>query len=144
VPEWGACPNGGLLTYGAFTQTATYSIANQLGFFTAYGLEVAYQQVPNSTYAYAQILNGGFDVLIGTIDNSINLRLNSNENVAVVGRLGRGPGLVLALSPGITSIAQLKNKSPIVDSPTSGYSCLLRGVLSTCGLLLGTGCFFQV
>jgi len=42
----------------AFTQTATYSIANQLGFFTAYGLNVTYLQVPNSTYGYAQLLNG--------------------------------------------------------------------------------------
>jgi hypothetical protein len=48
-------------------------IANQLGFFTAYDLNVVYYQVPNSTFAYAQILSGIYDVLTGTIDNSVNL-----------------------------------------------------------------------
>ena len=132
------------VNYGAFTQTATYSIANQLGFFTAYGLDVLYQQVPNSTYAYAQILNGGYDILTGTIDNAVNLRLNSNENVTVIGQLDQGPDLVLASSPNITSVAQLKGKSLIVDSPVSGYSYLLRKILSTHGLLLNTDYFFQV
>lgn len=32
--------------YGAFTQTATYSVANQLGFFTAYGLNVTLPPSP--------------------------------------------------------------------------------------------------
>jgi ABC-type nitrate/sulfonate/bicarbonate transport system substrate-binding protein len=132
------------VNYGAFTQTATYSIANQLGFFTAYGLDVFYQQVPNSTYAYTQILNGGYDILTGTIDNAVNLRLNSNENVTVIGQLDQGPDLVLASSPNITSVAQLKGKSLIVDSPVSGYSYLLRKILSTHGLLLNTDYFFQV
>ena len=132
------------VNYGAFTETATYSIANQLGFFTAYGLDVVYQQVPNSTYAYAQILNGGYDILTGTIDNAVNLRLNSNENVTVIGQLDQGPDLVLASSPNITSVAQLQNKSLIVDSPTSGYSYLLRKILSTYGLVLNTDYFFQV
>lgn len=37
-----------IFNYGAFTQTATYSLATQLGFFSAYNLNVIYHQVPNS------------------------------------------------------------------------------------------------
>ena len=133
-----------LVNYGAFTVTATYSIANQLGFFTAYDLDVVFNQVPNSTFAYAQILNGDYDVLTGTIDNSVNLRLNSNESITVVGQLDQGPDLVLASVPNITSVEQLKGKSLIVDSPTSGYAYLLRKVLSEKGLSEGTDYIFQV
>jgi ABC-type nitrate/sulfonate/bicarbonate transport system substrate-binding protein len=133
-----------LVNYGAFTVTATYSIANQLGFFTAYDLDVVFNQVPNSTFAYAQILNGDYDVLTGTIDNSVNLRLNSNESITVVGQLDQGPDLVLASVPNITSVDQLKGKSLIVDSPTSGYAYLLRKLLSENGLSEGTDYIFQV
>jgi len=109
-----------LFNYGAFTQTATYSIANQLGFFTAYDLNVVYNQVPNSTFAYNQVLNGGYDLLTGTIDNAVNLRFNSQRNVTVLGQLDQGPDLVLASIPSITTVEQLRGKPLIVDSPVSG------------------------
>ncbi|RDW59173.1 hypothetical protein BP5796_12097 [Coleophoma crateriformis] len=133
------------LNYGAFTQTATYSIANQLGFFTAYGVNVIYQQIPNSTFAYAEILNGGYDLLTGTLDNCVNLRFNSNKSITVIGQLDQGTDLVLAASPNITSISQLRGKPLIVDSPVSGYAYLLRQVLSSYGLLLeNNDYYFQV
>jgi len=128
--------------YGAFTQTATYSIANQLGFFTAYDLNVTYFQVPNSTAAYASVLSGQYDLLTGTIDNAVNLRFNSAKPVTVLGQLDQGPDLVLASIPGITSVAQLKGKPLIVDSPVSGYAYLLRKMLSAHGLELENGDYF--
>ena len=109
------------LQYGAFTQTATYSIANQLGFFTSYGLNVTYHQVPNSTFAYAQVLSGAFDILTGTIDNSVNLRFNSNASVTVLGQLDQGPDVVFAASANISSFEQLRGKPLIVDNPVSGF-----------------------
>ncbi|KAH8800450.1 hypothetical protein F5884DRAFT_863167 [Xylogone sp. PMI_703] len=132
-----------LLKYGAFTVTATYSIANQLGFFKAYSLDVIYEQVSNSTYAYAEILNGGYDILTGTIDNSVNLRLNSNENVTVLGQLDQGPDLVLTSVPNITSINQLRGKLLIVNSLVNGYTYLLRKVLNAYKFTEGVDYFFQ-
>ncbi|KAI0154626.1 periplasmic binding protein-like II [Xylariaceae sp. FL1272] len=125
--------------YGAFTQTATYSIANQLGFFEAFGLNVTYEQVPNSTYAYSTVLSGGYDILTGTIDNAVNLRFNSNQSFTVLGQLDMGPDIVLASIPSMTTVEQLRGKSNIVDSPASGYAYLLRKILSSFGLLLGNG-----
>ena len=131
--------------YGAFTQTATYSIANQFGLFTELGLDVVFLQVPNSTFGYAQVLNGNYDILTGTIDNNVNLRFNSNSNVTVVGQVDQGPDLVLASIPSITSVDQLRGKPLIVDSPVSGYAYLLRKILQSFGLLLENGdYFFQV
>ena len=111
--------------YASFLQGATYSIANQLGFFTSYGLNVTYNQVPNSTYAYAQALNGAYDILTGTIDNNINLRLNSNQSLTVLGQLDQGPDIVFAANANITSFSQLRGKPLIVDSPSSGFVSLL-------------------
>lgn len=132
-----------LFNYGAFTQTATYSIANQLGFFVAFDLDVVYHQVPNSTAANASVLGGEYDLLTGSIDNAVNLRFNSGQNLTVLGQLDQGPDLVLASIPEITNISQLIGKPLIVDSPVSGYAYLLRKMLSSSGLSR-SDYFFQV
>ena len=132
------------LNYGAFTQTATYSIANQLGFFTANGLNVTYLQIPNSPAGYASLLNGQYDIITATIDNTVNFRFNSQKAITVLGQLDQGPDLVIASVKSITSVNDLKGKSIMVDNPTSGYAYLLRKVLSLYGLVLGTDYTFDV
>ncbi|KAM0519056.1 hypothetical protein ACHAPE_004049 [Trichoderma viride] len=128
--------------YGAFIATATYSIANQLGFFTENDLEVIYNQVPNSAAAFASILSGEYDILTATVDNALNYRFNQNQNVTVIGQLDQGPDLVLASIPSITSVEQLKGKPIIVDSPVSGYAYLLQDVLSAYGLSLANSDYY--
>lgn len=132
------------LNYGAFTQTATYSIANQLGFFKANGLNVTYLQIPNSPTGYASLLNGQYDIVTGTIDNAVNFSFNLQKNLTVLGQLDQGPDLVIASVPSIASIQDLKGKTILVDSATSGYDFLLRKLLSLYGLVLGTDYTFQV
>lgn len=122
--------------------TATYSVAHQLGFFTENGLNVIYNQVPNSTAAFTSVLNGEYDILTATVDNALNYRFNQNQNVTVIGQLDQGPDLVLASIPSITSIEQLKGKPIIVDSPVSGYAYLLQDVLSAYGLSLANGDYY--
>lgn len=124
------------------TATATYSVANQLGFFTENGLEVIYNQVPSSTAAFASILSGEYDILTATVDNALNYRFNQNQNVTVIGQLDQGPDLVLASIPSIASVDQLKGKPIIVDSPVSGYAYLLQDVLSAYGLSLANGDYY--
>ena len=131
-------PNLSPLNYGGFTQTATYSIANQLGFFTANGLNVTYLQIPSSPAGYASLLSGQYDILSATIDNTVNFRFNSQKAISALGQLDQGPDLVIASVSSITNIQDLKGKSIMVDSPTSGYAYLLRKILSLYGLVLGT------
>lgn len=133
------------VNYGAFTQTATYSIANQLGYFTANGLNVTYLQIPNSTYGYNQLLSGGYDILTGTLDNAVSLRFNQNKTITVIGELDGGPDLAIASVPGITDVTQLRGKALMVDSATSGYAYVLRKLLGLYGLDLERGDYtFQV
>ena len=132
------------LNYGAFTQTATYSIANQLGFFTANGLNVTFLQIPNSPAGYASLLSGEYDILTGTIDNTVNFRFNQQKALSVLGQLDQGPDLVIASVPSITSVQDLRGKTVMVDNATSGYAYLLRKILGLYGLVLGTDYTFQV
>ncbi|POS81603.1 hypothetical protein DHEL01_v200041 [Diaporthe helianthi] len=125
--------------YGAFLPTATYSVANQLGFFTANGLNVTFNQVASSTDAFNSILSGQYDILTATVDNALNYRFNQNQKVTVLGQLDQGPDLVIASVPSITCLTQLRGKSIIVDSPLSGYSFLLQYVLAKAGLTLAKG-----
>jgi ABC-type nitrate/sulfonate/bicarbonate transport system substrate-binding protein len=122
--------------------TATYSVANQLGFFEENGLNVVYNQVPNSAAAFTSILSGQYDILTATVDNALNYRFNQNQNVTVLGQLDQGPDLVLASIPSIKSISELKGKPIIVDSPVSGYAYLLQKLLSTSGLELAKGDYY--
>jgi ABC-type nitrate/sulfonate/bicarbonate transport system substrate-binding protein len=130
------------LTALCSTKTATYSIASQYGYFTENGLNVVYNQVPNSTAALASVLSGQYDVLTATVDNALNYRFNQNKPVTVLGQLDQGPGLVVASVPSITSVSQLKGKPIIVDSPVSGYAYLLRATLLKYGLNLANGDYY--
>ncbi|ETS74346.1 hypothetical protein PFICI_14212 [Pestalotiopsis fici W106-1] len=130
------------IQYGAFLQTATYSVANQLGYFVANGLNVVYNQVPNSTAAFQSILSGQYDILTATVDNALNYRFNQAQNVTVLGQLDQGPDLVLASVPNITDISQLKGKPIIVDSPSSGYAYLLQNSLAANGLFLNASDYY--
>ncbi|EJD43195.1 hypothetical protein AURDEDRAFT_89067 [Auricularia subglabra TFB-10046 SS5] len=120
--------------FGAFTSTGTFAVAQRLGFFEAQGLNVTLSPIPNSTFRYARLLDGTFDMLTGTIDNAVNLRFNTNASLAVAGQLDQGPDLVVAGVPGINSVLDLRGKPIMVDSPVSGFVFLLRKILSLHGL----------
>ena len=120
--------------YGAFTQTATYSIANQLGYFDKAGLNVVFNQIPNSPDGFAAIQNGTYDVLTATIDNDVNFVFNQGADITVLGQLDQAADLVLASVPNVTCISQLKGKSLIVDAATSGFAFILRDILAQNGL----------
>ena len=132
------------LNYGTFAPAATYSIANQLGFFTANGLNVTYRQIPNSTAGFASLLSGEYDIINAAIDNAVNFRFNSQKPLTVLGQLDQGPDIVLGSVPSVSTVAELRGKPIMVDSPTSGFAFLLRKILSLYGLQLGTDYSFQV
>lgn len=116
------------VNFGSFIRSATFSVAEEMGFFTENNLNVSYLQIPNSTFAYANLLAGGYDILNGQIDNDVNLRFNFNESITVLGQTDGGSDLVLASINNITSVFDLKGKTLMVDSPLSGYALLQRNI----------------
>lgn len=109
------------LRLGSFVKTATYSVALEQGFFAHQGLEVTYLQIPNSTFGYAALLGGSYDILHGALDNVLNRRWNLGQGIAAIGQLDLGVDVVLQGAPNITSVSQLKGKPIMVDAPNSGY-----------------------
>lgn len=98
--------------------------------------------MPNSVAAFNSLLDGQYDILTATVDNALNYRFNQKQNVTVLGQLDQGPDLVLASIPSIKSVADLKGKPIIVDSPVSGYAYLLQKVLAASGLELARGDYY--
>lgn len=60
-------------------------------------------------------------MVLGTIDNAVNLRFNQNASLTVVGQVDGGSDLVLAGACGVNSVEDLRGKPLMVDSPASGY-----------------------
>ncbi|KAK8043244.1 hypothetical protein PG994_013727 [Apiospora phragmitis] len=121
------------VAYGSFVKSATYSIANQLGYFADEGLDVTYSPVPNSSFAYDGLLAGTYDILTGTIDNAVNLAFNSNANLTVLGQLDQGSDIVLAATSEITMVqalldGHLSNGSAVYATVlTYPYTAFLEG-----------------
>ncbi|KAK7957658.1 hypothetical protein PG988_012506 [Apiospora saccharicola] len=132
------------IAYGSFVKSATYSIANQLGYFADEGLDVTYHQVPNSSFAYDGLLAGTYDILTGTIDNAVNLVFNTKANLTVLGQLDQGSDIILAATSAIATVQCLRGKPIMVDAELSGYSFVLRRLLSFHGLQYGTDYSFQI
>lgn len=128
--------------FGSFIKSATYSVAVQNALFEEQGLNVSYSQIPNSTFGYAALLAGQYDLLLGAIDNVLNRRWNSGQPLSVIGQQDQGPDFVLQSVPNITSISQLKGKPLMVDSPVSGYAYALQRILALNGLSLAAGDYF--
>ncbi|KAL9114886.1 MAG: hypothetical protein Q9227_001129 [Pyrenula ochraceoflavens] len=124
--------------YAAFTQTATFSIANQLGYFQKVGINAKFNQIGSSPDGFAAVQNGTYDILSGTIDNDVNFVFNQGAPITVLGQLDQGADLVLASTHNITCISQLKGKNLIVDAATSGFAFILQDILSQNGLQFGT------
>ncbi|KAF4547891.1 Hypothetical protein D9617_34g040710 [Elsinoe fawcettii] len=127
------------INLGSFTPTASYILAQELGLFASQGLNVTYLLIPNSTFAYNQLLTGGYDVLFGAIDNILNRRFNLNLNLSAVAQIDAGPDYAIYGVPGINTVQDLKGKSLLVDSPVSGFAYLVRKILSLYGLDLDRG-----
>ncbi|KAG8527312.1 uncharacterized protein KY384_008056 [Bacidia gigantensis] len=122
------------LNFGSFSNRTSYVIAAELGYFNDVGLIVNQTGVAGSIVAYQNLLDGGLDVLEGTIDNILDRRFNQGQQFSAVAQTDQGDGLTLFGSPDITSIQQFRGKTLLVDSPTSGYVLLARRILSLYGL----------
>lgn len=123
--------------YGSYLKGATYSVALQRGFFAAQNLSIDYQQIPNSSYGYNQLLKGAYDLVNAAADNAINRRFNQGLPFQMLGQQDNGGQLWLMSVPNITSIKQLRGKPILVDALDSGYVYVLRDLLELYGLQPG-------
>jgi ABC-type nitrate/sulfonate/bicarbonate transport systems, periplasmic components len=117
-----------------FEKDITLSIAETKGFFSARGLEITFDQTPNSTTEISGLLTGKWDV---AFDNGDNL-VAWDEGQGADGEVhdlfifmggSRELNQGLFVSPGINGISDLKGKILGVDASTTGFAVVLRYIL---------------
>jgi len=117
----------------------TLSLAQRENFFAAAGInKVCLVPVPNSLAAYQYLANGTIDILQGAIDNTLNRVFNRVQNVTALAMTDLGPDYVIAGTNGVSSFADLRGKSLIVDAVNSGFAYLIQSILLSNGLVLNT------
>jgi NitT/TauT family transport system substrate-binding protein len=108
------------------------TLAQELGYYRDEGLPVALIDFPGGQKSLEALLGGSADVVCGFYDHTIVMATENRELRAFVAML-RYPGLV-AVSPGISRIEDLKGKIVGVSSAGSSTHFLLNYLLVAHGM----------
>lgn len=113
------------------------TIAEQLGYFKAEGLEVDISDHAGGVRSLQAVAVGSADVVSGAYEHTIDLQSKSQFYQAFV-LLGRAPQIALGIStrtlPGYKSLADLRGKKIGVSAPGSTTSMLAALVLTRAGI----------
>ena len=113
------------------------TIAEQLGYFKAEGLEVEIPDFAGGSKALQALVGGSADVVSGAFEHTINMQAK-NQSIQSIVLQGRAPQIVLAVStktmPNYKSLADLKGKKIGVTAPGSCTSMMASYVLAKAGL----------
>jgi ABC-type nitrate/sulfonate/bicarbonate transport system substrate-binding protein len=130
------------ITLNVFRSSSLWPIwaAQKQGYFDKHGLAVKIVYTQNSTSQMVGLIKGEFDMVNTALDNVI--AYSEGEGAAeapkeadLVAFIGGNNGtLTLIAQPEIKSVAELKGKDLAVDSPSTGFSFVLREILAQNGL----------
>lgn len=113
------------------------TIAEQLGYFKAEGLEVEISDFAGGARALQAVVGGSADVVSGAYEHTINLQ-NKGQFFQAFVLQGRAPQIALGVStktmPHYKSVADLKGKKIGVTAPGSSTNMMANLVLSRAGL----------
>ena len=108
------------------------TLAQELGFYKAAGLNVTLLDFPGGAKALEALMGGSTDVVCGFYDHTIQMAAQGKDLQAFVAML-RYPGLVL-VSPEIASIEGMKGKTAGVSAPGSSTHMFLNYLLVKQGM----------
>ena len=113
------------------------TIAEQLGYFKAEGLEVEISDFSGGARALQAVVGGSADVCSGAYEHTINLQ-SKNQFFQAFVMQGRAPQIALGISPkaipDYKSLADLRGKKIGVSAPGSSTNMMANLVLSRAGL----------
>ena len=113
------------------------TIAEQLGYFKAEGLEVAIVDFAGGSRALQAVVGGSADVVSGAFEHTVNMQFKGQRMRAFVLQ-GAAPQIVLGINPktmaGFKTLADLKGKKVGVTAPGSSTNVMLNFVLAKAGL----------
>ena len=113
------------------------TIAEQLGYFKAEGLEVEISDFAGGTHALQAVMGGSADVVSGAYEHTIKLQ-NKGQLFQAFVLQGRAPQIALGVSvkslPHYKSLADLKGRRIGVTAPGSSTNMMVNLVLARAGL----------
>jgi NitT/TauT family transport system substrate-binding protein len=123
------------------------TVADQLGFFKAEGVDVELVDHGSGARAQQALLGGGADIVGGPYEHTIHLQSRSLNCRSFV-LLGRAPQVAMGVStraiPGYRSVADLRGKRIGVSTPGSSTNMVANMVLARGGLKPGDVSFVGV
>lgn len=113
------------------------TIAEQLGYFKAEGLDVTIVDFAGGSKALQAVVGGSADVVSGAFEHTLNMQLKGQPMRAFVLQ-GLAPQIVLGVNPktlpNYKSLADLKGKKIGVSAPGSSTNIVANFVLAKAGL----------
>jgi ABC-type nitrate/sulfonate/bicarbonate transport system substrate-binding protein len=109
--------------------------AFEQGFFARQGLDVDLQFTQNSGELRGGLAQGAFDIAHAAADNAVALRETGADVVIVCGCDNSMNELFV--QPDISSVAQLRGKTLIVDAPNTAYALQAKKILKNAGVQPG-------
>lgn len=113
------------------------TIAEQLGYFKAEGLEVEISDFAGGSRALQAVVGGSADVVSGAYEHTINLQSKGQKFQAFVLQ-GRAPAISMGISPktmpNYKTLADLKGKKIGISAPGSSTNMVANLILSRVGL----------
>ena len=113
------------------------TIAEQLGYFKAEGLDVKIVDFAGGSQALRALVGGSADVVSGAFEHTLNMQTKGQKLRAVV-LMGRAPQIVLGINPktmaGFKTLADLKGKKIGVTAPGSSTNVMTNFVLAKAGI----------
>ncbi len=123
------------------------TIAEQLGYFKAEGLEVEISDFAGGSRALQAVVGGSADVVSGAFEHTINLQSKGQKFQAFVLQ-GRAPQISMGISiktmPDYKTVADLRGKKIGVSAPGSSTNMVANLILSRAGLKPGDVSFIGV
>ena len=113
------------------------TIAEQLGYFKAEGLELQIVDFAGGSQALRALVGGSADVVSGAFEHTINMQAKGQRLRAIV-LMGRAPQIVFGVNPktmpNYKTVADLKGKKIGVTAPGSSTNVMANFVLAKAGL----------
>ncbi len=110
--------------------------AQQQGLFAAQDLDIDLQFTQNSLELRNGLAAGDFEIAHAAVDNAVAMRETGGHDIVIV--MGGDNSMnELVVQPDITSPAQLRGRTLIVDAPNTAYALQARKILLLAGLKAG-------
>jgi len=115
---------------------AQFLIADRLGLFSKYGIEVENDNKKNSDELRADLAAGKGDIAYLAVDNAVAMVELAHQDVIIV-MGGEGSQNELIAQPEYKTTADLRGKTLIVDAPNTAYALQMKKILLLSGMAVG-------